>query len=955
MSRTTDRTDGDAGGESAGGCAYLSLYDTGDGSLTKWANTLADDFETLVAESDVIKRRLDLGTYDATALFEREGVDEGTVSDRTASQLIKADEARQAAGLPAACPHESHGDEPYCEFHLDPERCAELGIEPADIRRALLNRIGDESEDGAGRGKCFAGGRFRELSFSYRTLESTSNRPIQLQYAHIEELNLDDAVIDERLLLDGGTIESCSAEDARFRRTVSFDRAALDCDSLSFDGSVFEERASFRAATVTATRLRFQDCSFERGCSFEDAEFELALGNTDPDVDPVRFNGTEFDGGLTCSDAAFSLRNASDMRRQAAVKFRGCRFGGQVSFDDCEFGSVSNDGGGSLEALLSGDGDGDSGDDVTWKVQFKDAEFQGGFRAIDAGVAGDLRMRGAEFRGDGSDFDDTTIEGDFVLTNAEFRGDGSSFDGVTVTGAFYLNSAEFSQGAVTFAGIRVEGRRMDCEEVSFGGNKLSFARATIEGEAAFKRLSFAGGEASFGRLTVRGALDLEGSVFDVSGGDVDFAGLTVEEELNLRQATFTGNGIDFSDATVGEARPSGTTVADCTGSVWRGGEVDFGGSEFGGSTDWELTTFGGDQVSFAGMAVEGDVTFHHAEFETTETDLSELTVSGETFDMSHARLGGKTVFNGAELWTEAVNLRRLRADGVVVEFRKVESGETLVDLSNATVTDGLFEIGPQDTVYGFEGATIGDIEIALGEGEGALLEHFVFKNTDFDGFDFSRDNIKQELNNTGWRIHTTHGDETASPRRLRDLLGRYYRLITEGPDEDGIDPNELETTYMRAKLGADQQGDPDAVSQFFQKELRFRRRAHGHRFWDRDRGQGRTTYEALRSQVRIGWDWLANTTLGLTVGYGERPGNVVATSLLIVLAFAFVYRAIDALPPGSNSFDYVTYSFQGFIQLVVGIQTTGSILVRFFTAVEGFLGAFVIALFVITLTRSIDR
>ncbi|MFC7043781.1 hypothetical protein [Halonotius sp. GCM10025705] len=158
---------------------------------------------------------------------------------------------------------------------------------------------------------------------------------------------------------------------------------------------------------------------------------------------------------------------------------------------------------------------------------------------------------------------------------------------------------------------------------------------------------------------------------------------------------------------------------------------------------------------------------------------------------------------------------------------------------------------------------------------------------------------------------------------------------------------------MEAKLGAKENGDPNAVSKFFQKELHYRRHVYAKQFWEGELADDHLSN--IKKRTRLARDWVANMTLWITAGYGEKPSNLFITSLIIVLIFAVAYRIVEGLPTGTSQIDYITYSFQGFIQLVVGIEPTGGTVVSLLTAFEGFIGAFFIALFVLTLTRSIER
>jgi hypothetical protein len=100
---------------------------------------------------------------------------------------------------------------------------------------------------------------------------------------------------------------------------------------------------------------------------------------------------------------------------------------------------------------------------------------------------------------------------------------------------------------------------------------------------------------------------------------------------------------------------------------------------------------------------------------------------------------------------------------------------------------------------------------------------------------------------------------------------------------------------------------------------------------------------------------VSNWFLNVTCGYGERALRTVGVSVAVVLAFAPVYWLFDA--PGTESaLGTLSFSTQAFATLIFG-QASGStpVSVQFLGAAEGFAGAFLIALFVFALTRSIHR
>lgn len=905
-------------------CEYFSVWDPEEQELSEWGEKLSDEFETEVNDEDK-QQEVRWKVIEYPQLYERENIDEDALSDDQNEALRKAEATRESAGLPVKCPHEQVAGEGCCKFHIPPSRYDDHeGLTGESVCESFLRTIQDAKEDDNERVKCFAGSQFEKLSLSYRTLTSESNRPIQLQYADIGEIDMDAAVVDERLLFDGTKIGSISCENVRFRREVSFERVDIDCETILFANSVFNEEVSFRGAHLSANDIDFQYCTFESAGRFNHLDLELKNGDREKDIN---FGYTTFDGEFDCSGSTFFLNEGVDDTAEPYLDFYQSEFMDDVSLSDCEFisGERNQESGTMFESMVNQDSDDSDKDDYEsqWILLFDESEF-------DKGI----------------DMEKTTVEGD----------------------------VKFSQ-------------------VDFGRGDIVFEDIDINGKAEFKQTLFSGRIADFSDMTVRESLYQSGSAYNVAGGQIDFSGLTVKGTAYFRQTTLTGNDIDFSESKIAcrgsRNDQDGKAAIDFQGMNLEGGVVTFWNSTFGGPTSYDYATITGEEFNFNQIEVAGALTFKHAKFHATKTDFAELVVrDAARFDLSHTDHTSNSAtfeemeitcdeeiqFSSSSFECEAsfddtlfkcakIDFSHVSTESGALDFERVESGDDPIKFSDATVTDGSFVIGEYDTVYDFTSATIGDIKIRAhddddSDAEGKLFEHFIFKNTEFDGFDFSDDKVKQQLKRTRWAIHTSHQGEDQTGEKgfvgsQHEFLRRYYRLFTVGPDET-TDPNELEVTYMKAKLGADQKGDPDAVSQFFQKELHFRRKAYGYQFWDRS-GTYDSLYQSIRERAKTGWDWFANTTLRLTVGYGESPRNVVLTSMFVILVFTGIYRTIDALPSNASEIDYITYSFQGFIQLLFGAKIAGGVIVRLLTAVEGFIGAFIIALFVITLTRSINR
>lgn len=243
-------------------------------------------------------------------------------------------------------------------------------------------------------------------------------------------------------------------------------------------------------------------------------------------------------------------------------------------------------------------------------------------------------------------------------------------------------------------------------------------------------------------------------------------------------------------------------------------------------------------------------------------------------------------------------------------------------------------------------------------------------------------------------------------RRLCDRLGIPLEGVEEAVARDLADyrtamgtNNELESTYALAKNGASEAGDETAAGNFFQREAGYARRQHWHRLGGPPAvlqllfavalAVGALAYGipdtiALLSRPRLGrllvpvlslavalvslstvrqelgqfLKWAGNVFLWLTMGYGEKPARVLAFSAAIVGVFALAYRSLGAaVTPTAGSVDlgYLVFSLGSFVTLVLGNPSAERQVVRLLAVLEGFIGVFVIGMFVVAVTRAVHR
>ena len=486
---------------------------------------------------------------------------------------------------------------------------------------------------------------------------------------------------------------------------------------------------------------------------------------------------------------------------------------------------------------------------------------------------------------------------------------------ISVDGRIELASAVLSRD-VTMIGSDVAGIGMDrCRiEGSFNASYSNLGRCDAElaaflgGPTRFRRCRFEDGvdltSARFAQVA-----DFRGSRFDST---VRFWKCRFDDRARFESAEFDASPVVFRRSRFDGPRANfSKAVVD--------GNLDLGRCRVSGELFLsELTTTGdvsisggriGDDVEARGVDIEGRLGALDAEF---DGDVS----------LSEGCCSAAIRFDNAEV-RGAITFRHTNASRVSFEGASVAAG-VIVQPENG------------ETDYSFEDAVVGAVRLDDDPAAGSTtdFDRYRFLNTTFDGFEFDR--YVDELSDN-WRIHTHYqkdGTVDESPSLFR-------RLLRSDPSEDPTE--DLISTYLKAKNGAEAVGESRAGSQFFLKEMRYRRRHHRERMRN----------GPLCARVGGAADWFSNLAYDISIGYGERPGRTVIFSMIVILAYTAVYQTLEVR---SGILENTVLSSQAFVTLVLGgIPDDGRLVVQIAAASEAFLGAFFIALFVFALTRSVHR
>lgn len=468
------------------------------------------------------------------------------------------------------------------------------------------------------------------------------------------------------------------------------------------------------------------------------------------------------------------------------------------------------------------------------------------------------------------------------------------------------------EAAKCFVGARLPGLSLAHEVIDSGDTRpIDFREATFAGEF------------DLSRARVAQALDCRGAVFREA---VDFDLTTFEHSVGVNFARFE------SDATCRRVTFQGDLR--CTETEFRGSFV-LSAATIEGETYAQEASF--DSLQAAGATFEGSAVFRGATVDGS-CRFADPVFAGET-NLQGVRFGGETTF------ADAAFRERTRLDPESV-------ADPPIDLRRATVRTGQIDGPTVDAPASEDAASTGVLydcsEATLGAvtvGPTVALSQFRFRETRFDGFDFTQSTIRDGLADRNWALPV---DDAATDDRY-GLLGDLALLRTdESAITDRYAPREA--TYLRAKNAADDSGHGNAVAEFFRKEMACRRRLHLAGVVERDR----------RRRDRFGslYRWAANATLEAVAGYGERPSRVVGTSVSTIGCFSLLFALTwPGSPPYGSAGGYLVLSIESFVTLVLGgaAEVRSPWWLRLLAEIEGFLGVFLVALFVFALTRSIHR
>lgn len=801
------------------------------------------------------------------------------------------------SGFVWSCPHavDAEGD---CLFHRP--------VEETDDQTVTETFLDAVNAPGAKR-KEFYGATFGRMNLDKGSIDADDKHPVVLVDAKFRgSLNWEDVTVGQPLRCSGAEFfDTVNMREVTFVNRALFGHATFQ-DDLDMAMTTFSHETRFRETTF-CSEANFIKTNFQSAPSFERAIFEgdARFGFVEIEaIGEINFEDVTIDG-----DAGFLKSYFGTQTNFSAAEIRGDTDFSRATFAD----SITFE-----QTTFAGD------------AKFSHITVQQWFHFQDTAVKG------------AATFENGSFGGNVMLINATLEGE-VDFSKAQVDTYIALNDTNI-KGNIKLRQMEVQGS-IRAHESEFGGEvslvstncQMVLAEsATVRGELNLNRLT-ATQAAVLPSLSVDGDVSAEGTRFETRleldnasfAGEVVFDGVTFDGKLQAKNATFE-DGVRFN-----EVRFVRTVIF--SGGRFAG-QVDFDSTVFESTAHFEECRFAadayfrdatfGDDAQFGGAEFEAAAFFEAADI-ADEGDFSRTTLSeGRFVDLNcSGSLNFDSVSCERLLTFEGADIQEGRF--VNIDFRSEPIPIRFVD---ATLSGGVVRVDEPAVVYNFTEATVGDVEFKGGED---LIDHLRFVNTAFEGFDFSE--IRDQLVAAGWRIHETLSDQSTDNDKDSPYPPNGWADLTSA---------RLESTYLKAKNGANDVGDNDAAAEFFLLEMRYRREKYI-RLFHRE--------GSVPPKLGAAWRWLTNSALDISCGYGERPSRTIILSFSTILAYAALYWLFDFELPYAGLIGYLTFSVESFVSVVLGTPQTTDVLSSFLVASEGFVGGFIIALFVLTLTRSINR
>jgi hypothetical protein len=512
------------------------------------------------------------------------------------------------------------------------------------------------------------------------------------------------------------------------------------------------------------------------------------------------------------------------------------------------------------------------------------------------------------------DFSNTIFKGQSVsFKNAIFKKGLANFENVSFHSELvsFVNT-EFGEGDAMFSNsvfynsdilfkvARFGKGRIDFHKVNFGNGLKSFEKVEFgDGDINFRTSYFGAGDVEFTRC-VFGAGDVSFIAANFEKGDVSFAGTEFGTgKLSFKQAYFGGGKLDFHYAHFGV----GDVIFERTNFVK--GNVDFRAVDFGiGKITFNRAYFGQGEIVFEASELKsGRITFRKTmfgsgvfNFEMADFSNAELIIDDVNFGQ------GKVSFKQSKFALLSLESSQMNN---YFDLRVEECGK--LDLSGTIVKD-IIDIDSSEYRTNIKAIDLNGIRLL-----GRIY------------IDWKQNNVKELI----LQQKTSHANKAAQFR----LLKENYNLIGQYEYED-----EAYVEFKRAE-------SKSILENSKQKKLISR----------------------IRSKISYFFQLVVFDKVGL---YATNPIRVLLSMTFVYLAFSLLFIALQLITHESSIISSLfsegdprdlSMIQKSFYHSAITFLTIGygdyypSGIIRWLSAIEGFLGLFLMSYFTVAFVRKILR
>jgi uncharacterized protein YjbI with pentapeptide repeats len=797
-----------------------------------------------------------------------------------------------------SCQHPTTDESEYCLFHHPVDEKDDEGV--VERFQEIVNTGYDEVNLPPQEQLRFIGAEFGDFSVPLFTTLAAAGQfnpaaaeyPLDLRDVHVAgTIHWGRTTVRHELLLGGSVVDG----DVDLSEAVIEGSVEFTGASVSDDvlcnDAQIDGDAAFSKSNITGN-VEFAEAEIEGGATFSKAEIGRGGDFTGANIGRrATFSDATVQQSLEFTDATITRDAQFPRATLGDARFDDVEIGGRGMFTDIEIGGAA----GFEEAAITDD------------CLFGGAEVEWSLYVTVATIGGLAIFSGTDI-GRAAMFDSAEISANCVFTDAGIEGD------CVLSDATIGGKAQFDDATI---------QTVSLQNATFSGD------TTIAGD--FNRPFTLTGLSVNGILTLEPTEPLDGkTVLDLT--DTTIRSLTVTEQANLLVLNLTGATIRRFDET---ELPTSDVLSN-----WSLSKMDFADFDFRNSrellarTDWDLHDCDPNVADALAWNAVDDRAAGHAD------DLTALLAGIPA--LSERVLEDETIAGNAHaLVREAAHLVFTDEDrtSTIVDDGAINSVSVADDpaVSQSPTDRGVYTLHTATAILAVRDAIETDPAFSSALSADAVADQLTTIAA----------RVVDAAPETGPRVRTPPEEQVDIATLPTDALATALaeRYAEPADFRASNNPQTWETTYMSAKVAASEQGLNEVAAEFFIREKRFKRRLHAQRV----RKGG--SFE----RPKAAFEWVANLTMDWLTGYGERPRNVIMFSLLAIGAFAGIYWGLGALPPGSEFVEYLLFSLQNFVTFIIGTRPQGTLIVRFTSAIEAFLGAFLVALFVFSLTRSLNR